>query len=122
MTTQYAAHLILAIKYREPPQDRIPLYENVVLIDAGSDDEAWEKAEQIGREDAASDDPSFRWDDRPARLEFVGVRKVVSCQPRGLSQRMESGAELTYSQMSVRTEADLRKLVNGEPVDVVYEE
>lgn len=122
MSTQYAAHLIMAIKYRDPPQDRIPLYENVVLIDARSDDEAWDRAEVIGREDAAQDDASFRWDGRPARLEFVGVRKVISCQPRGLSERIESGAELTYSQMSVRSEADLQKLVDGEPVEVVYEE
>lgn len=122
MTTHYAAHIIMAIKYRDPPQDDIPCYENVVLIEAGSDDEAWDKAEQLGREDAAREDPSLRWDDRPARLEFAGVRKVIACQPRGLAERIESGAELTYSQMSVRSEADLRKLVDGEPVEVVYDE
>jgi hypothetical protein len=122
MNAQYAAHIIMAVKYREPPQSSIPFYENVVLIDAASDDEAWDKAEELGREDGKDDDPSFRWGDHPARLEFVGVRKLISCQPRGLSERIENGAELTYSQMSVRSEADLKKLVDGEPVEVVYEE
>ena len=122
MKTQYAAHLIMAVKYRNEPQSDIPFYENVLLIDAGSDDEAWDKAEEIGREEGADDDLSFRWNEHPARLEFVGIRKLITCQPRGLSDRIESGAELTYSQMSVRSEADLKKLVDGEPVEVVYEE
>lgn len=122
MNTQYAAHIIMAVKYREPPQDSIPFYENVVLIDAASDDEAWDKAEELGREDAADDDPSFRWGDRPARWEFVGVRKLITCQPRGVSDTIGPGTEITYSQMSVRCEDDLTKLVGGEPVEVIYEE
>ena len=122
MITQYAAHIIMAVRYREPPQDAIPFYENVVLIDAGSDDEAWDKAEELGREDATDDDPSFTWGDRPARWEFVGVRKLITCQPRGLDDAIGPGTELTYSQMSVQNEDDLKKLVEGEPVQVNYEE
>lgn len=122
MSTHYAAHLIMAVRFRDPPQDGIPFYENVVLIDAESADEAWAKAEELGREDAADDDLSFCWGDRPARWEFVGVRKVITCEPRGLDDRIGPGAELTYSQMSVRSEDDLKKLVEGEPVEVTYEE
>jgi hypothetical protein len=122
MTTSYAAHLVMAVRVAAPENGAIPLYETVVLIAAESDDEAMREACAIGRADAADPDPTFRWGGHPARLEFVGVRKLISCQPRGLSGKIESGAELTYSQMSVRSEDDLRKLVEGEPVEVVYEE
>jgi len=122
MTTSYAAHLVMAVRVADTAGGAIPVYENVVLIDAESDDAAMREACAIGRADVAEPDPSFRWDGRPARLEFVGVRKLMTCQPRGLSHKIESGAELTYAQLSVRSEADLRKLVEGEPVEVVYEE
>jgi len=122
MKTKYAAHLIMAVRYRDHPRETIPLYENVLLVYADTDDEAMRQACALGRAEAAETDESFRWNGHPARWEFVGVRKLITCQPHGLSDRIGHGAELTYSLMVVRSEADLKKLVAGDPVEITYHE
>ena len=121
--TKYAAHLIQVIRFREGLQDHFPYYENVVLIEADSDDAAFEMAAEYGRAEAADDDPSFRWGDRSAYWEFAGIRKLIECREAcDLDDPVLARTELTYSQMSVRSEADLQKLVDGEAVEVVYQE
>jgi hypothetical protein len=55
----------------------------------------------------------------PATWVFAGLRKLVSCV--NPEERPEHGTEVTYSQMEVTSEADFKKLVNGEPVMVLYE-
>ncbi|MBX9581845.1 MAG: DUF4288 domain-containing protein [Gemmataceae bacterium] len=125
MKTRYAAHIIMAVRYRDPPQDTIPLYENVVLVEAETGEEAERAAEEYGRAEAADPDPSFRWGDRPAYWEFAGVRKLIEFResmPEFDGDPVLARTEMTYSQMRVRSEDDLKKLVEGEPVEVVYEE
>lgn len=123
MKTKYAAHLIQAIRFRDGAQDHIPLYENVVLVEADTDDEAMRIAEEYGRAEAADDDPSFTWGGHPAYWQFAGVRKLIECrEPCADDDPVLSRTELTYSQMSVRSEGDLKKLVGGEPVEILYEE
>jgi hypothetical protein len=124
MKTKYAAHLIMAVRFDTPRPGPIPFYENVVLIYADSDDDALRKACRIGRDEAAVEENDFRWGGRPARWEFAGVRKLIACRgPAGSgTDRIGHGAEVTYSEMAVRSEADLKKLVTGEPVEVMYNE
>ena len=123
--TRYAAHLILAVRFRDGRQDRFPCYENVVLLEAETDDEAMTMAEEYGKEDARDLDDDFRWGDRPAYWEFVGVRKLIECreaEPGFPDDPVLSRTELTYSRMELASEEDLRKLAGGEPVAVTYEE
>src|SRR5215212_447535 len=82
--TWYAAHIISYVKFKEGIQDRFPLWENVVLIEADSDDKALEEAEKIGKSDYDdSDDPDnngdMTWDERPAYWVFAGIRKLMLC-------------------------------------------
>src|SRR4051794_32401696 len=65
----YAAHIITVFRYRKRRQRKFHVWENIVLIEAASSDEAWEKAKSLGREDAAHDDPSLTIGGIPARLE-----------------------------------------------------
>jgi hypothetical protein len=117
---KYAAHLILAVRFRDKSQKSIPCYENVVLVYASDDEEAMRRAREFGA-DAAADE--FEWDGRPARWEFVGVRKLIECRtPRSADNRLGAGTEVTYSQLVLASEEDLQKLVAGEPVTVSYEE
>jgi hypothetical protein len=120
MSNWFTAHLILYVQFKEPPQNRFSVWENIVLIKADSEDEAFAKAERRGREDEGDDDGSFRWDGRPARWVFAGVRKLIACDdPR---KRPDDGSEVSYTELEVGSEEELRKLAEGEPVAVRYEE
>ena len=55
MKKWYAAHLIEYAKFRDGVQDYYPFYENVVLIEADSPEEAWDKAEQFGKDNEFDD-------------------------------------------------------------------
>jgi len=112
----YAAHLILYFKQRKGPQARFLVWENIVLIRAKSADEAYDKAEQRGREEEAVDDETLVIGGHPARLVFAGVRKVTLCQDE--AARPADGSEVSYNEMALRSEAAIKKLVDGEPVAV----
>lgn len=61
---------------------------------------------------------TFFREGHPARWVFAGIRKVITCD----RETPEDGAEVTWSQFKLRGEEELRKLVAGEPVSLVYEE
>ncbi len=111
----YAAHLVLYVKLKEHPQDRFPLWENIVLVQANSEEEALAKAEHHGREDEGDDGGTFRWDGKPAQWVFAGVRKLTACQDA--TKRPTAGTEITYIEMEATTQA-LAKLLRGEPASV----
>lgn len=118
----YAAHIIQYIKFRDGIQDSFRFYENVVLIEADSSDEAWQKAEAHGKSEEY-DDPSFTCNNRPAQLVFAGVRKIIS--PAGsedLENSPRHGTELTYSLICIDNKEDFEKYVANESVMVYYEE
>ena len=96
----------------------------VLSVEADSVDEAWEKAEALGKEEASYDDLSLRFNGFPARQEFAGVRKVIECQgPIGQLDDVPShGAEVTYNKFNVSSQADLERLIRGDPVTVEYAE
>jgi Domain of unknown function (DUF4288) len=112
----YAAHLIVYFKRRKGPQKRFLVWENIVLIRAKSSDEAYEKAEQLGREEDAVDDATLRIGGHPSRLVFAGVRKVTLCQDE--DSRPNDGSEVSYNEWGVRSEAAIKKLVAGKTVAV----
>ena len=119
----YAAHIIMYVRFKDGQQGEYPVWENIRLIEAPSDDGALAVAECLGRDDEGDDDGSFRWDGRPATWVFGGVRKLVAvCHPDDPDDRPTNGAEISYSQMILPDAAALDKLVNGDPVTVLYEE
>ena len=134
----YSASIICYVKFMDGVQDKFPIWENVVLIEANSEDEAFAEAERIGKsnyDDSENHDDKgdMTYDERPAYWVFAGVRKVSICHviasvvaEDGIDEktpcyRLGYGTEVSYSEMEVRTEEDLRKLVDGEPVAVLYE-
>jgi hypothetical protein len=112
----FAAHLVLYVRFKERRQDKFPVWENVVLIKADSEDEAFTKAEQRGRDDEGDDEGSFRWGGRPAEWVFAGVRKLTACQDQ--DKRPGDGTEVTYTEMQLDSEQAVRKLAAGQPVSV----
>lgn len=122
----FCAHVIIWMKYKDGIQDEYPLWENVYLIKANTEDEAWEKAEKKGREECEDDD-GLEVDGRPARWTYGGVRKLISVIDSGcfecqIDESMEDIIELTWSEFSVPDKASLDKLIDGKPVIINYDE
>ncbi len=114
--TWYAAHLILYVRYKDRKPRRVPVWENIVLIKADSEGEAFAKAEKRGHEEEGDDDGTFRWGNHPAEWVFAGVRKLTLCQDE--DQRPRDGTEVTFLELELPSESLVRKLASGEPVSV----
>lgn len=116
----FSAHLVEVFRVREGEQTDFHVWENIVLIEAANDKEAWEKAEVLGRENCQPDDPTLTWNNRPSRRDFVGVRKVITCVDK--EQRPEHGTEVSYNSLFFASEADLQKFVAGEEVGATFDD
>ncbi len=112
----YAAHLIMYVKLKDRRQHRFPVWENIVLVKAPSEDQAFAKAETRGRSDAGDDDGTFRWGDSPAEWVFAGVRKLTLCQDAG--KRPGDGTEVSFTEMELGSLEAIHKLLSGEPLSV----
>ena len=120
VNTWYAAHIVMYVTFKDASQDHYPVWENIVLIEAPTEDEAFSKAEVIGRGGEGDSDGTFRWNDRPARWNFGGVRKPALCQ--NADEKPGDGTEVTYLQFKVRSKKDLDRLLNSDEVTVTFDE
>lgn len=118
--TWYAAHTIIYIKFKDGNQDRYPVYENIILIEAKTVEEAFEKAAEVAKNQEGDSQGSLTYDDRPATHVFAGIRKLINCEDD--KDRPNDGTEITYSEFEVESEEAFSKLVNGYPVTVLYQE
>ncbi|WNG57207.1 DUF4288 domain-containing protein [Archangium gephyra] len=128
----YAAHVVLYFEVDPAVDGPVSVMENVYLIEANDDDTALRKAEELGRSDCGDSGGTLKMDDgRPAEVRYGGIRKLIS--PRRSVERsiqspgepndlVEDGTEATYSRFVVSNREDLKTLVSGQPVSVLYEE
>lgn len=116
----YAASAIMFVKYKDANQDTYPVWENVHLIEATTPEEAEEKAIRRAKENEGDASGSFFWNERPATWVFAGLRKLLTVSLPDSGKNELDGAEVTFSEFVVTTEADLNALVNGEDVQVRY--
>jgi hypothetical protein len=112
----FAAHIIMYVEFKTERQTTYPVWENIVLVHAAGEDEAFAKAEKKGRESEGDDGGTFQWDNTPARWVFGGVRKLTLCQDSEV--RPKDGTEITYLQLRVRSKISLAKLIHSERVSV----
>ena len=112
----YAAHAIMYVKFEASPQDTYPFWENILLIEADSDEAAMTRAIERAREDEGDSKGTFRWDGRPATWCFAGIRKLIACEDP--DNKPGNGTEITYLEMEVDSEASLARLMSGEAVEV----
>jgi len=120
----FSATLISVARLRTGEQDSYPVWEDICLIEASTDDEAFRKAEELGKS-RDSDDQTLTLNGQPARMTFLGVRKVARViNPLDVSEDAvpQHGSEVAFSKYSVSASTDLEKLVRGESVPVIYEE
>jgi hypothetical protein len=114
----YTAHAIMYVKFKDKNQDRYPIWENIILIEAASDDEAWEKAEIRAKEDE-DESGEMVWDKHPSSFLFAGIRKLVLCVDPG--DNPTDGTEISYSEMELDSWDSLQKFLKGETVSVKYD-
>ena len=106
------------VRFKDGLQDRYPVWENVLLIQASTHKLAAEMAQEIAKREEGDSDGSFRWSDRPAERVFAGIRKTVEMSHEG--EGLGHGDEVTYSEFVLANEEALRALVGGEEVSVRY--
>ena len=116
MSQWYAAHILMYVKRKKPTAGAIPVWENVILIKADSEDAAFANAERRGKQDEGDDDGTFQWAGQPAEWVFAGVRKLTLCAAP--EKRPGNGTEITYTQMEVASVQALADLVEGKPAAV----
>jgi threonine aldolase len=123
--TWFAAHIVVAIKPKSYEGGEIGVFENIVLLEAASADQAIAMAEELGKQQEQTDN-SLTVNDQPANQLFVGVRKVVTVSnqaPLDLdADRPSNETEITYLRFVVKDEEALRQLGRGESVELRYED
>jgi hypothetical protein len=118
MTNWYASHLILYVQLKDRTQRKFPIWENIILIKAKTEEEAFAKAERRGKDEEGDDNGSFRWEGKPARWVFAGIRKLTLCEDP--ERRPDDGTEVSYTEMEVDSEQAVAKLVGGQSVSVTF--
>jgi hypothetical protein len=116
MNQWYAAHLLMYVQRKAGNAGKCRIWENIVLIKAASEEEAFARAEQRGKQEEGDDDGSFRWAGKPARWLFAGVRKLTLCEDA--EKRPGDGTEVSYTEMEVGSEQAVWKLLEGKSVAV----
>ena len=124
--TWYAASAVLYFKPRDrKPQREVLVWENVYLIQATSPAKAKAEAMKLGKADAV-DDPEQTLDGRFVKTVFAGLSKLVEVGPSPIRigpspvKKIESGVEATWSEFVVKSEAEVKQLVAGKPVKLIY--
>ena len=110
----YSAHVIMFVELKNAVQKRYPVWENIFLIKADSEDEAFAKAEEHGRSEEGDCGGSFLWGGEPARWVFAGVRKLTECLPA--DERPDDGTEVTYHELELTSREAVKDLAAGKPV------
>ncbi len=114
----YAAHAVMYVKFKDGQQATYPLWENILLIAAASDEAAMAKAILRAKEDAGDSEGTFTWEGRPAEWCFGGLRKLVICE--SMNTHPTAGTEITYLELEVNSQADFERFMRGEAVMVKY--
>jgi hypothetical protein len=116
MSLWYAAHILMYVKSKTNADGKIPVWENIVLIKAESEEMAFAKANERGKRDKGDDDGTFTWAGQPAEWVFAGIRKLTLCEDA--EKRPGDGTEISYTEMEVYSEDAISDLLEGKPVGV----
>lgn len=114
----YAAHIVMQLDPIDASYDKaLTAWENIVLFEAGSREEAGRAAVEYGRNEERLGG-GLTVDGLPARERFVGVRKVVDCVDS--DRRPGGGTEVSYLEMLFTSREKAEAFVSDEriPVDL----
>jgi hypothetical protein len=112
----FAAHIIMSVKLKAKLQRRFPVWENIVLVEADSEERAFQRAERRGRLDEGDDDGTFTWGGQPATWVFAGVRKLTACED--FDTQPKNGTEISFLEFELDSKEAVRRLAQGRQVQM----
>ena len=120
----YAAHAVMLIRLKSGDQTEFTVWENILLIEAATPDEAHDKAKSRALEDEWNLDDTFTWDDKPAEFKFLGLRKLNQCFSFDgqQSQQPGDGDEITFNQIRFANREQLELYVAGEEAQLTIDD
>ena len=121
----FAAHIIMYFQRKTGPQPQFTVWENVHLIEAVDSEEAYARAEMLGRREEGDDSATLRETDadgvdHPTRRVFAGVRKVLTVAHERADDQLGTDDEVTFSEFIVDNQEAVLRLAAGETITVVY--
>ncbi len=119
----YCAHAIFYFELKYEKQESFFVHEIVYLIQETDEKAAMQKAIEIANEDISEDD-HLEVNEKPARYLFSGIRKLITVNNYDKEDKdvIESGMEVTYSELEVDDLDQVKELSKGSFVEVLYRE
>ena len=118
----YAAHAIMAFRLKEGVQGRLPVWENILLIEASTPHVAYARAEARAKEDEGDIGGTLALGGRPCVQVFCGIRKLLTVSNPKDNDQPTNGAEISFTKLEVADEEALQRLVRTKNVTVEYQD
>lgn len=113
MMTWYAAHIVMQIAVNG--RKDVVAWENIVLVQASTVEEAYDKADEIGREGEGDSNGTLELEGDPARMIYRGTRRLVTLSsPTDNENNPTDGCEITYLQIKLDSQDALRDYLEGD--------
>lgn len=100
-------------------QENYQVWENVILVEAGTVAEAFEKARGFAKKGEGEGD-GWTSGGRPCRLVFGGLSKLMDVFHAGPEDRIGDGDEITHLKLVVDDRAALDRLIADQDVELLY--
>jgi hypothetical protein len=116
----YAAHAVMVARFKSARQRTFPVWENIYLIWAATDEEAERKARKVALQAEGDSRGSFRWEGKPAAWKLEGIRRLTKCPTRTHPNNMRSfdGLEVAFNEYVFVDSKSLNAFVEGEQIRV----
>ena len=115
----YTGNAIFYFRLKSGIQTEFPVWENIYLVQADSFEQARRKIATRASEAAGDSAASLIYENQPAELVFMGIRKITSCENE--TCRPEDGNEVSYNEFVLGDLDSVRRLSEGFPTDLTYE-
>jgi hypothetical protein len=111
--TWYAAHIVMQIAVNG--RKDVVAWENIVLVQASTVEEAYDKADEIGREGEGDANGTLMLEGDPARMVYRGTRRLVTLSsPTDNENSPTDGCEISYLQVKLESENALNEFMEGD--------
>lgn len=111
--TWYAAHIVMQIAVNG--RKDVVAWENIILVQASTVEEAYDKADEIGREGEGDSNGTLELEGAPARMLYRGTRRLVTISsPTGTEDIPSNECEVSYLQLKLESEEALQKFMEGD--------
>ena len=109
----YAAHMVFGY-YVVGNAEPTFMYENVVLFSGFTSQEAFEKAEALGRESHVESTLTICGE--PGEERFLGIKRLITCLAAP-----GDGVEVTYLHLRLQEGTSAREYLESDGASVLYE-